>query len=65
MDQKSGECKWIEKAHLFAPKTPNDTVYGETGRTPLHLDAKVSSIRSWLKLMRMEAERLPRKLTTC
>ena len=59
----------IEKADLFAlkrllnvsPKTPNDMVYGETGRTPLHLDAKVSSIRFWLRLMRMEAERLPRK----
>ena len=55
--------------HLFAmkrllnvsPKTPNDMVYGETGRTPLHMDAKVSSIRFWLRLMRMEAERLPRK----
>ena len=59
----------IEKAHLFAlkrllnvsPKTPNDMVYGETGRTPLHLDAKVSSVRFWLRLMRMEAGRLPRK----
>ena len=59
----------IQKAHLFAlkrllnvsPKTPNDMVYGETGRTPLHMDAKVSSIRFWLRLMRMEAERLPRK----
>ena len=58
-----------EKAHLFTlkrflnlfPKTPNDMVYGETGRTPLHLDAKVSSVRFWLRLMRMEAERLPRK----
>ena len=59
----------IEKAHLFAlkrllnvsPKTPNDMVYGEPGRTPLHLDAKVSSIRFRLRLMRMEAGRLPRK----
>ena len=59
----------IEKAHLFAlkrlvnvcPKTPNDMVYGETGRTPLHLDAKVSSIRFRLRLMRTEARRLPRK----
>ena len=58
----------IEKAHLFAlkrllnvsPQTPHDMVYGETGRAPLHLDAKVSSIRFWLRL-RMEAERLPRK----
>ena len=59
----------IRKAHLFAlkrllkvsPKTPNDMVYGETGRTPLHLDAKVSSVCFWLRLMRMEAERLPGK----
>ena len=57
------------ETHLFAlkrllnvsPKTPNYMVCGETGRTPLHLDAKVSSIRFWLRLMRMEAERLPRK----
>ena len=35
-------------------------IYGETGRTPLHLDAKVSSVRFWLRLMRMEAKRLPR-----
>ena len=36
-------------------------VYGETGRTPLHLDTKGSSTRFWLRLRRMEAERLPRK----
>ena len=49
----------IAKAHLFAlkrllnvsPKTPIDMLYGETGRTPLHLDAKDSSIRFWLRLM--------------
>ena len=59
----------IEKAHLFAlkrllnvsPKIPNDMVYGETGRTPLHMDAKVSSVRVWLRLIRTEDERLPRK----
>ena len=42
-------------------KTPNDMVHGETGRTPKHLDAKVSSIRFWLRLMRMKYARLPRK----
>ena len=36
-------------------------VYGETGRTPLHLVTKGSSTRFWLRLRRMEAERLPRK----
>ena len=42
-------------------KNTNNMVYGETGRTPLHLDAKVCSVCFWLRLMRMEAERLPRK----
>ena len=59
----------IEKAHLFAvkrllsvsPKTPNEMVYGETGRVPLRLDAKISSLRFWLRLTGMEDERLPRK----
>ena len=49
MDQKSGECM-------------NDMVYGETGQTPICLDAKISSLRFWIRLTRMEnAERLPRK----
>ena len=63
----------IEKAHLFAlkrlqnvsPKTPNDMVYGETGRTPLHLDAKVSSIRFWLRLMRMTTKESLQHASQC
>ena len=59
----------LKKAHLFdlkrlnvSPKTPNDMVYGETEKTPLHLYAKVSSIRFWLRLKRVEVERLRRML---
>ena len=70
--QKSENAKrdlQTEKAHLFAfqrllkvsLKTPNDTAYGERGSTAMHLDAKVSSIRFWFRLMRMENESLPRK----
>jgi len=59
----------IEKAHVFAlkkllnvsNKTPNDMVYGETGRRPLHLEAKVYAIRYWIRLMRMGDERYPKK----
>ena len=42
------EChakKMADRFYDFASTTPNEMVYGETGRTPLHLDAKVSSIR--------------------
>ena len=43
----------IEMARLFAlktllnvsPQTPNDMVYGETGRTPICVDAKICSLR--------------------
>ena len=59
----------MQKVGLFSlkrllnvsPKTPNDPVYWATGRTPLHPDAKVSSICFWLRRMRMGNERLPRK----
>jgi hypothetical protein len=59
----------LEKAHLFvlkkclnvSLKTPNDLVYGETGRKPLAIDAMVAVLRYWLRLTRIESSRLPRK----
>ena len=36
-------------------------VYGENGRTALYLDAKITSLRFWLRLTRIEDERLTRK----
>ena len=59
----------IEKVHTFALKkllnvssrTPNDIVYGETGRYPLYIFSYVACIKYWLRLTRMESSRLPRK----
>ena len=59
----------IEKVHLFAlkkllnvsPKTPNDMVYGETGRHPLYVFTYISCIKYWLRLTSMEHFRLPKK----
>ena len=58
-----------EKVHLFTLKrflrlemrTPNDFVYGDTGRYPLYINSAVNCIRYWLKLLRMESNRLPHK----
>ena len=47
------------KSPLYSKSNFNNGI--SAGRTPLHLQAKVSSIRFWLRLMRMEAGRLPRK----
>lgn len=59
----------IEKVHTFAlkkllnvsPRTPNDIVYGETGRYPLYIFTYVACIKFWLRVTRMESFRLPRK----
>ena len=59
----------VEKAHLFALKrflgvdrrTPNELVYGEMGRYNISINANVRCISYWLKLTRMNAERLPYK----
>ena len=57
----------IERLHLFALKrflhvdrrTPNDLVYGELGRFPIYLNSYIKCIRYWLKLVRMNDNRLP------
>ena len=59
----------IEKVHLFTMKkllgvelrTPNDLVYGELGRYPLSINASVRCIRFWIKILRMDSRRLPKK----
>ena len=53
-----------EKVHLFVLKkflcvdrrTPNDLVYGETGRYPIFINSIVNCLRYWLKLTRMNDE---------
>ena len=51
----------LKKFLSISLRTPNDLVYGETNRYPLHLFSFVRCIRYWLKLTRMEHHRLPRK----
>ena len=59
----------IEKVHLFAIKrllnvsikTPNALVYCESGRYPLFIQTFTKCIRYWLKLIRMNETRIPKK----
>ena len=59
----------IEKVHLFALKrflnvdmrTPNDLIYGECGRYPISINSNIRCISYWLKLIRMDNNRLPKK----
>lgn len=57
----------IESAQLFAckrllglsDKTPNQFVYGDTGRYPLYIDSCIATVRYWLKLFVMANDRIP------
>lgn len=59
-----------ESAHLFAlkrllsvsDKTPNTLVYGETGRYSLVIDAQMSTIKYWLKIIKLPESRLPKQI---
>ena len=59
----------LERVHLFALKrflnvsvrTPNSLVYGETGRFPLFVNIYVKCVKYWLRLLKMEPNRYPRK----
>ena len=62
----------IETAHLFAckrllnvsDKTPNNMIYGETGRYPLLIDSTIRPLRYWLKITNMPLNRFPRQAYT-
>ena len=62
-------CKTIESVHLYflkwylnvAARTPNVMVYGETGRYPLEINARLRAVKYWLKIMRMDVSRFPYK----
>ena len=66
LDQAAVHC---ETVHTYALKrflgvdrrTPNDLVYGETNRYPIHIKAAVNCIRYWFKLLQMDNSRIPRK----
>ena len=59
----------IESAHLFAlkrllsvsDKSPNTMIYGETGRYPLYIDSALSSVKYWLKVLKMSDTRYPKQ----
>ena len=59
----------VETAHMFACKrilsvsdrSPNHMVYGETGRHPILIEAKIAAVRYWLKVMKMSENRLPKQ----
>ena len=42
-------------------RTPNNMIYGDTGRYPLYINAYVRTIRYWIKITRMNVDRLPFK----
>ena len=64
------DCTEIERVHLqtlkrflhLPPQAPNAIVYGETGRYSLSITAKLRAIKYWLKILRMDSSRYPRKV---
>ena len=65
----TSKLRIIESAHLFACKrflslsdeSPNHMVYGETGRYPLYIDSKITSLRYRLKFGKMPITRFPKQ----
>ena len=43
-------------------RTPNDMVYGDTGRFPLSVNAKLRCVKFWLKILEMDEYRLPHRV---
>ena len=64
------DCPSIESVHLQALKrflhlpfqTPNVIAYGETGRYPISVTAKMRAIKYWLRILQMDSSRYPRKV---
>jgi len=61
------DCDVIEKVHIsglkqflnVSARTPNVMVYGDSGRFPLYINARLRSVKYWLKILRMDDNRLP------
>ena len=59
----------VERVHTFASKrylnvplkVPNKFVYGEKGRYPLYVNSAVRCIRYWLRILKLDSVRLPKK----
>ena len=64
-----GRQEKIERTHTFMCKrfmgidtrSPNHMVYGDLGRFPLTINSGLRTIKYWLKLCHMTAERLPKQ----
>ena len=60
----------LERVHLIAckrflnvsPQTPTAIVYGECGRYPLFINAMCKTLKYWIKLIRMNEDRIPLKV---
>ena len=63
-------CNVIETVRLYSMKqfmnvhvkTPNVMIYGDTGRYPLSVNATIRLVKYWLKILRMDEERLPKRI---
>ena len=59
----------IEKVHTFAGKrllsvdmrTPNNMIYGETGRNPMYIQSTIRAVKYWFKIHRMQDTRFPKQ----
>ena len=66
------QCYVVETIHLQAIKrflnlpkqVPNVMVYGDSGRYPLYITATARAIKYWLRLIKMDPSRYPRKVYT-
>ena len=62
------DLRILKEIHLMACKrflgvqfrTPNTMVYGDLGRFPLFINSYLKSIKSWLRLLEMGIDRLPK-----
>ena len=54
-------CLPLKKFLSVDVRTPNDLVYGETGRYPIYVNSAVQCLRYWLKLIEMDLSRIPKK----
>ena len=64
------DCSLVESVHLQALKrflhlpsqTPNIMAYGETGRYPISITAKLRVVKYWLRILQMDTYRFTRKV---
>ena len=56
----TGRVETVEKVHLFATnRTPSVIVYDDGGTYPLFVSSQIRSIKYWLRLLKLNQDRLP------